>query len=109
SHVPLADELASSLQRIKNRALTLLKAAQSRQKMYADKSRRDELFEIGEEVMVSLTHLNPEVYRNSPSRKLLNRFAGPYKILERIGEVAYRLKLPSDLKVHPVFHVSVLK
>ena len=41
--------------------------------------------------------------------KLSPRFIGPYQIVERVGPVAYRMDLPSDLaKVHNVFHVSML-
>ncbi|GMI80800.1 hypothetical protein HRI_001749300 [Hibiscus trionum] len=42
--------------------------------------------------------------------KLSPRFIGPYEIVERIGPVAYRLRLPSELeKIHDVFHVSMLR
>ena len=41
--------------------------------------------------------------------KLQKRFVGPFKVIETIGEQAYRLALPEDWKIHPVFHVSLLR
>jgi hypothetical protein len=44
-----------------------------------------------------------------PSKKLMWKYTGPYKIIEKISDVVYRLELPPTLHVHPVFHISRLK
>jgi hypothetical protein len=85
-----------------------LRVAQSWQKGYADHWRRELSFEVGDFVylrvlpMIGLRHFNVR-------GKLAPRFIGPFKILEKRGEVAYQLELPSQLSdVHVVFHVSQL-
>nr|GEY91956.1 putative reverse transcriptase domain-containing protein [Tanacetum cinerariifolium] len=90
---------------IKNRLLT----ARSRQKSYADVRRRPLEFNIGDKVMLKVSPWKG-VIRFGKHGKLSPRFIRPFKILERIGPVAYRLELPRELQgIHNTFHVSNLK
>ncbi|GJU06978.1 putative nucleotidyltransferase, ribonuclease H [Tanacetum coccineum] len=86
-----------------------LKEARSRQKSYADKHRRDLEFQVGDRVFLKVSPFRG-VKRFGIKGKLSPRFIGPFEILERIGEVSYRLALPPQLShVHNVFHVSLLR
>jgi len=82
-----------------------LKAAQNRQKAYADK-RRPLQFEVGDHVYLKVSPMRG-VHRFGVRGKIAPRYVGPYKILERCGSVAYRLQLLDILsQVHNVFYVS---
>jgi hypothetical protein len=86
-----------------------LKTAQSRQKSYADNRRRELIFEVGDFIYLKVS-LMRGMKRFKVKGKLSPRYIGPFKILERKGEVAYQLELPDSLSdVHDVFHVSQLK
>ncbi|CAA0809224.1 Unknown protein, partial [Striga hermonthica] len=85
-----------------------LKTAQSRQKSSADHHRRDIQFEVGEQSFLRVCHICG-VFRFGKRGKLHPRFIGPFEVLERVGEVAYRLALPPELSgIHNVFHASML-
>nr|GEW23833.1 reverse transcriptase domain-containing protein [Tanacetum cinerariifolium] len=86
-----------------------LKEARSRQKSYADRHRRALKFKPGDRVFLKVSSCRG-VRRFRFKGKLSPRFIGPFKILDRVGEVSYRLALPLQLShVHNVFHVSLLR
>jgi hypothetical protein len=86
-----------------------LRLAQSRQKSYADHRRRELSFEVGDFVYHKVSPMRG-LHGFKVRGKLTPRFIGPFKILEKRGEVAYQLELPPQLSdVHDVFHVSQLK
>jgi hypothetical protein len=86
-----------------------LKVAQSRQKSYVNKRRRDLSFETGDFVYLMVSPMGG-TRRFKLKGKLAPRYVGPFKIVDHMGEVAYQIELPPQLlDVHDVFHVSQLK
>jgi hypothetical protein len=86
-----------------------LAAAQNRIKLQADKHRTDRTIVVGEMVLLHLQLYAQSSVINMPYLKISYKFFGPYKVLEKIGKAAYKLELPNNSVVHPVFHVSQLK
>ncbi|GJY96240.1 putative reverse transcriptase domain-containing protein [Tanacetum coccineum] len=85
------------------------KSVRDRQKSYADNRRKPLEFEVGDRVMLKVSPWKG-VIRFGKKGKLAPRYVGPFEILERVGPVAYRLRLPEELSgVHDTFHVSNLK
>ncbi|GJW19204.1 putative reverse transcriptase domain-containing protein [Tanacetum coccineum] len=86
-----------------------LKAARDRQKSYADNRRKPLESKVGDRVMLKVSPWKG-VVRFGKKGKLAPRYVGPFEILERIGHVAYRLRLSEGLiGEHDTFHVSNLK
>ena len=83
--------------------------AQARMNQQSDLHRIERIFKVGDWVYLRLQPYKQQSIAYRSSNKLSPQFFGPYKILERIGEVAYRLDLPVEFAIHPVFHVSCLK
>ncbi|GJV32843.1 putative reverse transcriptase domain-containing protein [Tanacetum coccineum] len=86
-----------------------IQAARDRQKSYADRRRKPLEFEVGDKVMLKVSPWKG-VIRFGKRGKLNPRYIGPFKILDRVGTLAYRLELPEKLsRIHSTFHVSNLK
>ncbi|GKB84423.1 putative reverse transcriptase domain-containing protein [Tanacetum coccineum] len=86
-----------------------LKVARDRQKSYADKRRKPLEFEVGDRVLLRVSPWKGVMHFGKKG-KLAPRYVGSFEILERIGHVAYRLRLPQELSsVHDTFHVLNLK
>ena len=83
--------------------------SQLRMKQQADKKRREIEFQVGDYVYLKLHPDKQRSLAQHSNQKLSMRYYGPYKIIQRVGTVAYKLELPRDCRIHPVFHVSQLK
>jgi hypothetical protein len=81
-------------------------SAQQRQKVYADRKRRDHPFKVGDSVLLAArqNQLPPGL-----SSKLSAKYFGPFPIIAAVGTHAFKLELPESVTIHPVFHVSQLK
>ncbi|CAN6712498.1 unnamed protein product [Malus baccata var. baccata] len=101
----IVDETTQNVQGIKSN----LKTAQDQQKSLTDKHATNRKYNVGDWVFLWLSPWKG-VVRFGKKGKLSPRYIGPYMITERVGEVAYKLELPSDLsKVHDVLYVSMLR
>ncbi|XP_020967449.1 uncharacterized protein LOC110266778 [Arachis ipaensis] len=93
-----------------NKELTyFIQRAQNKMKKQADSHRRDMEFNPGDCVLLKIKSYRQRSLSLEPHNKLRKRYYGPYKVIQKVGKVAYRLELPESCALHPVFHVSVLK
>ncbi|GJT04355.1 putative reverse transcriptase domain-containing protein [Tanacetum coccineum] len=98
-------ETTEKIVQIKNR----IQAARDRQKSYANIRRKPMVFQVGDKVMLKVSPWKG-VVRFGKQGKLNPRYVGPFKVIERVRTVAYKLELPQQLsRVHNTFHVSNLK
>ncbi len=110
SKVPAARLLHGKMSRMYTEAKKALTIARQRQQEQTDRHRRDtsRLYPVGGKAVLSTKNINLQL-PSGGTKKLMPRYVGPFEILERIGKVAYRLKLSKNFKgLHNVFHVSRL-
>ena len=97
-----ADAFANHIAEVHAQLRTALSVATRRQTGTKDGKHIE--FEIGEKVWLSTRHINT----SRPSKKLDAKRIGPYEVIKRVNPNAYRLRLPSTIQLHDVFHVSLL-
>ncbi|GJW91598.1 putative reverse transcriptase domain-containing protein [Tanacetum coccineum] len=101
----IVQETTEKIIQIKQR----IQAARDRQKSYADLKRKPMEFQVGDRVMLKVSPWKGVVHFGKRG-KLNPRYVGPFKVLAKVGAVAYKLELPQELsRVHSTFHVSNLK
>ncbi|GJW28750.1 reverse transcriptase domain-containing protein [Tanacetum coccineum] len=101
----IVQETTEKIVQIKQR----MQAARDRQKSYADLKCKPMDFQVGDKVMLKVSPWKG-VVRFGKRGKLNPRYVGPFKVLEKVGSIAYKLELPEELsRVHNTFHVSNLK
>ncbi|GKE07608.1 hypothetical protein Tco_1399626 [Tanacetum coccineum] len=106
---PRADGRALNLMQESWLPCNRMQVARDRQKSYADLKRKPMEFQVGDKVMFKVSPWKG-VVRFGKRGKLNPRYVRPFKVLEKVGEVAYKLELPEELsRVHNTVHVSNLK
>jgi len=101
--VESATEFVERMKKVQGEAEAVLKKMQEEMKRYADRRRKEEVWEKGDRVLLSTKDL---VFKERPTKKLTERYVGPYAIEEVVSSNVVKLRLPSSMRIHPVVNVS---
>jgi len=102
--VESATEFVERMKKVYEEAEVALKKTQEEMKRYADRERKEtEKWEKGDQVLLSTKDL---VFKKRPTKKLIERYVGPYVIEEVVSSNAVKLRLPSLMRIHLVVNVS---
>nr|GEV50621.1 retrotransposon-related protein [Tanacetum cinerariifolium] len=86
-----------------------LQKAQDRMRKQANQKRRELSFQVGDYVFLKIQPYRQKTLAKRRYEKLSPRFFGPYRVKRAVGPVAYELELPPEARIHPVFHILMLK
>jgi len=97
-------EFAERMRKVHEEAEVALRKTQEEMKRYADRGRKEtEEWRKGDQVLLSTKDL---VFKERPSKKLTERYVGPYAIEEVVSSNVVKLRLPSSMRIHLVVNVS---
>ncbi|XP_026459891.1 uncharacterized protein LOC113360615 [Papaver somniferum] len=85
-----------------------LSVSQARMKFFADQNRTERSFEVGDSVYLKLHPYRQVSVSLKKNFKLSAKYYGPFTVIDKVGNLAYKLQPPPEARVHPVFHVSQL-
>jgi hypothetical protein len=109
SNNPAANAMGLSVENIMKEIKDKMTQAQIHQSEMANRRREHITFKVGDLVLVNADHVLEDWEKQRPTRKLGSKQIGPFRITEAISDTAYKVKLPRNMKAHPVFHVNLLE
>ena len=100
------EDLAQKREQVLEKTKLLLEKAQKRYEKQVNAGRCEVEYEVGQKVLLNVKNFT---LLEGLTPKFMSKFAGPFPIVERVFKDVYKLELPPEIKVHPTFHVSLLK